>query len=82
MRLRNTRWVPAKEHRVNAAERAIRIYKNHFVTTFCNADSNFPITKWDRLLPQTALTLNLLHSSRIHPSLLAHALLFANFDFN
>jgi hypothetical protein len=47
--------VPPKEHPVNAAKRAIRTYKNHFVTTLCNPDSNFPITEWDRLLPQTAL---------------------------
>jgi hypothetical protein len=74
--------VPPHEHRVNAAERGIRTYKNHFVTILCNADSNFPITEWDRLLAQTTLTLNLLRSSRIHPSLSAHASLFGNFDFN
>ena len=74
--------VPPHEHRVNAAERAIRTYKNHFVTILCNCDSQFPLTEWDRLLPQATLTLNLLRSSRIHPSLSAYASLFGNFDFN
>ena len=74
--------VPPKEHRVNAAERAIRTFKNHFVSILCTVDSKFPLTEWDRLLPQTTLTLNLLRSSRIHPSLSAHASLFGNFDFN
>ena len=74
--------VPPKEHRVNAAERAIRTFKNHFVATLCTVDSHFPLSEWDRLLPQTTLTLNLLRSSRIHPSLSAHASLFGNFDFN
>jgi hypothetical protein len=74
--------VPPKEHRVNAAKRAIHTYKNHFVTILGNCHSQFPLSKWDRLIPQTTITLNLLRSSRIHPSLSAHASLFGNFDFN
>ena len=74
--------VPPKEHRVNAAERAIRTFKNHFVSILCTVDAKFPLTEWDRLLPQATLTLNLLRSSRIHPSLSAHASLFGNFDYN
>jgi len=74
--------VPPDEHRVNAAERAIRTFKNHFVSILCTVDSKFPLAEWDRLLPQATLTLNLLRSSRIHPSLSAHASLFGNFDFN
>ena len=45
-------------------------------------DSHFPLADWDRLLSQTTLTLNLLRSSRIHPSLSAYASLFRQFDFN
>jgi hypothetical protein len=74
--------VPPKVHRVNAAERAIRTFKNHFVTMLCSVDSRFPLDLWDRLLPQATLTLNLLRSSRIHPSLSAYASLYGNFDFN
>ena len=74
--------MPTKEHRSNVSERSIRNFKNHFVTVLSNTDSKFPITEWDRLLPQTILTLNLLCSSRIYPSLSAHASLFGNFDFN
>jgi hypothetical protein len=74
--------VPPKEHRVNAAERAIQTFKNHFVSILCTVDSRFPLTEWDRLLPQTLLTLNLLRSSRIHPSLSAHASFYGAFDFN
>jgi hypothetical protein len=73
-----------KEHRANAAERAIwSTFKNHFISTLCTVDSNYPMSEWDRLLPQTILTLNLLlRSSRTHPSLSAHASLFGNYDFN
>jgi hypothetical protein len=74
--------VPPKEHRANAAERAIHTFKNHFISTLCTIDSNYPMSEWDRLLPQTILSLNLLRSSRIHPSLSAHASLFGQYDFN
>jgi hypothetical protein len=74
--------VPPKEHRANAAERSIHTFKNHFILTLCTVDSNFPLTEWDCLLPQTLLTLNLLRLSRIHPFLSAHASLFGNYDFN
>ena len=33
--------VPLKEHRANAAERAIRTFKNHLVAILCSFDSNF-----------------------------------------
>jgi hypothetical protein len=71
-----------KEHRANAAERAIRTFKNHSISTLCTVDSHFPLSEWDRLLPQAILTLNLLRSSRMHPSLSAHASLFGHYDFN
>jgi hypothetical protein len=74
--------VPPKEHRANAAERAIRTFKNHFVAVLNTVNSRFPLDLWDRLLPQTTLTLNLLRSSRIHPSLSAYASLYGAFDFN
>jgi hypothetical protein len=73
---------PQKEHRINVVERAIRTFKNHLIANLCTIDSHFPLTDWDRLLPQTTLTLNLLRSSRIHPSLSAHASLFGQFNFN
>jgi hypothetical protein len=37
--------VPPKEHRVNAAERAIRTFKNHFVSILCTVDAKFPLTE-------------------------------------
>ena len=69
-------------HRRNAAERAIRTFKNHFVTILCGCDPEFPLHLWDRLAPQSILTLNLLRASRINPQLSAHAQLHGAFDFN
>ena len=52
--------VPPHVHRRNAAERAIRTFKNHFLSVLATADPMFPVAEWDRLLPQAELTLNLL----------------------
>lgn len=74
--------VPPHVHRRNAAERAIRTFKNHFVATLCSTDPAFPLYLWDRLLPQTMLTLNLLRGSRMNPKLSAYAQIFGPFDYN
>eukprot|EP00978_Attheya_sp_CCMP212_P008059 scaffold18746_cov41-Attheya_sp.AAC.5 len=59
--------VPTHIHRRNAAERAIRTFKNHFIAGLCNTDASFPLHLWDRLLPQAMVTLNLFRGSRINP---------------
>ena len=60
-------------HRRNAAERAIRAFKNHFFAFLATYDPDFPVSEWDRLLFQAELTLNVLRSSRVNPKL---------YDFN
>ena len=74
--------VPPHVHRRNAAERAIRTFKNHFIAGLCSVDPDFPLHLWDRLLPQALLTLNLLRGSRINPQLSAYAQIHGAFDFN
>jgi hypothetical protein len=44
--------VPPHCHRRNAAERAIRTFKKHFVAGISSVDQTFPLHLWDRLLPQ------------------------------
>ena len=73
---------PPNIHRINAAERAIRTFKNHFIAGLATIDPDFPIREWDRLLPQAETTLNLLRTSRINPKLSAYAVISGNFDFS
>jgi hypothetical protein len=61
--------VPPHCHLCNAAERAIGTFKEHFVAGLSSVDPSFPMNFWDRLLPQTEITLNLLRTSRLHPHL-------------
>ena len=73
--------VPPHIHRRNASERAIRIFKNHFIAGLASTDPNFHLSNWCRLLPQAELTLNLLRTSRLNPKLSAYAQLEGTFDF-
>ncbi len=73
---------PPHIHRRNAAERAIRTFKNHFLAGLCSVDPNFPMHLWDKLLPQAELTLNLLRTSRTHPKLSSYTHQNGPFDFN
>jgi hypothetical protein len=65
--------VPPHCHRRNAAERAMRTFKEHFVSGISSVDPSFPMHLWDRLLSQAEITLNLLRTSRLHPQLSAAA---------
>jgi hypothetical protein len=42
--------VPPYDHRQNAAERAIGIWKDHFVAGLASTDPNFPMNLWCRLV--------------------------------
>lgn len=74
--------VPPRSHRANAAERAIRTFKNHFIAILCGTDKLFPMNLWDKLLAQSEITLNLLRPARMNPRLSAYAYLNGQFDYN
>jgi hypothetical protein len=74
--------LPPHCHRRNAAERAIRTFKEHFVAGVSSVDPAFPLHLWDRLLPQAEITLNLLQTSRLHPQLSAAAHFHGLVDYN
>jgi hypothetical protein len=69
-------------HRRNAAERAIRSFKDHLIAGLCSTDKYFPMHLWDRLLTQAVITLNMLRKSIINPKLSAATYIFGQYDFN
>ncbi len=73
--------VPPHMHRRNAAERAIRTFKNHFIATLATTNKMFPMHLWDRLLPQATMTLNMLWASQINPKLSAYEQLEGRFTY-
>jgi hypothetical protein len=73
---------PPHVHRRNAAEHAISTYKDHFIAGLCSTDKDYLLELWDKLIPQSVITLNLLRCSRINPQLSAYAQVFGALDFN
>ena len=55
--------VGPNQHRVNAAERAIQTFKNHFITGLCTIDNTFPMQLWCDLLSQAEMTVHLLRQA-------------------
>ena len=79
------RWqlVEPINHRVNAAERAIQTFKNHFISGLCSTDSEWPIQLWDQFVKQAVITLNILRTSHIDPTKSAyHQLNGHKYDWN
>ena len=74
--------VEPHSHHTNAADRAIRTFKNQFITGLCTTDKHFPLQSWDRLLPQAKLTLKLLQQLRLNPIFFSEAQLNGNVDLN
>ena len=74
--------VPPDNHRRNLAERAIQTFKCHFKAILAGLDDSFPMRLWDKLLPQTILTLNLLRQSNVAPMVSAYQYVNGSFDYN
>ena len=74
--------VPPHVHRRNAAERAIRTFKDHFLAILAGVAPTFPRDRWDLLLPQAELTLNLLCPSATSTSASAWDSLFGTYNFD
>jgi hypothetical protein len=74
--------VPPGCHLRNAAEVAIHNFKSHFLRNLAGVANNFPPSLWDRLLPQTKITLNLLGQSFALPNVSAYSHLSGPFDYN
>jgi hypothetical protein len=72
--------VPPDMHRCSMAELAIGTFKAHFLSILAGVDPNFPKNRWDLLLPQAELTLNLLCQS--HANLSVSSWEYCNGPYN
>ncbi len=69
-------------HRVNAEEQAIQMFKDGFIAALATMDSKFPLQLWDQLTPQIQDTLNLLRVSCIDPTKSAYEILNGPYNWN
>ncbi len=74
--------VPPECHQRNAAKVAICNFQAHFLRVLAGIANNFPPSLWDRLLPQTEITINLIGQSNATPNVLAYAHLSGPFNYN
>ena len=74
--------VPPDMHRRNAAERAIRTFKAHFLAILAGVDHDFSSNLWDLLIPQAELTLNLLRECKANQEISAWENFNGKFDYN
>ena len=74
--------VPPDLHRRNAAERAIRKFKAHFLAILAGVATYFPRYLWDLLLPQTKITLKFLRQSIADPTISAWGCFSGPFNYN
>ena len=84
MRTTNVAWqqVDPNNHGVNAAERAIRTFKNSFLAGLSTVNIHFPIQLWCYLLIQAKLTLHLFHTLQLNPTISAYEQLEGAFNYN
>ena len=74
--------VPTYTHCPNTSERYICTFKNHICAGISSCNPNLPTQKWDRLIPQSKTTLNMLHYSQTILSLSEYATINEQFYFN
>ncbi len=74
--------VEPHNHRVNAAKWAIQTFKDAFIAALTTTDRNFPLQLWDKLTMQVVNTLNMMHASRIDPTISAYEILHGPYDWN
>ena len=76
-------FVEPNNHRINAAERAIQTFKNHFISGLSSTDKHWPLQLWDHLTKQATTTLNILRKSQIYPTKSAYEQLKGHtYDWN
>ncbi len=73
--------VPPVNHRRNLAERAIQMFKHHFIAILSGVDDKFPLSLWCHLLSPAELTINLLRQSNVAPKISAYAHIHDQHDY-
>ena len=78
----NIKLVEPHNHRLNAAEQETQTFKNHLIAGLSTCDASFPSLLWNKIVTQAQDSLNMLHTSKVHPKLSAYSSLEGIHDFN
>ena len=69
-------------HIVNAVDRVIHHFKNHFISVLIIGGDKFPTIIWPHLISQAQYSLNILRILLFHPKISAYHVLKVTHDFN
>jgi hypothetical protein len=75
------KFVPPGNHRTLHAERDIRTWKNHFISSRAGTDPAFKDNLWDELLPHVDMTLNILRPCLAIPNTSAWDYMCGEWDY-
>ena len=64
-----------------SSTKLLRPYVEHFKSCIAATDPNFPLSEWDRLIPQANITINLPRNARVNPKLSAYSYICGEFNF-
>ena len=78
----NEQFVEPFNHRVNAAEKEIHIFKDHFIAGLCTTYPGFTTQLGDYMMPQEKDTLNLIQTSKSNPDISNYEELKGKFYFD
>ena len=74
--------VPPHDHLTKPAEKCIDTFKCHLISGLSSMDPKLPLHLWCRILSQCQDTLNMLHTSRLHPHMSSFTHMNGPFDYN
>ena len=63
--------VPLHDHRHNAAEKEIQIFKDRFIAVLCGTGKDFPMRLWCSLLSHAVVQLNMMRPLAVNPAVSA-----------
>ena len=78
----NYQLVTPNTHQINAAERDICMFKDHFISILAGFAPDLPRNLWNLLLPQTELILNLIRQVTLEPSISTWSYFHGPFNYD
>eukprot|EP00957_Ditylum_brightwellii_P176129 13411749-Ditylum_brightwellii.AAC.1 len=75
-------FTPPHMHQVNAAERAICTFKEHFIASLCSINAKFLLHLWFQLIKQAEMILNISRPCRRSPAIAANTAIWGEFEYN
>ena len=78
----NYQLIPLDDKQHNLAEKAIQMWKDHFIGVMSGTAENFPTHLWCQSIPQAERQLLLLQKSNVNPKISTYAHVYGPYNYN